>query len=289
MSSVEVSINQLPVINQVTSSDFLIIQTPNATNRLNFSDFVIGLDNTTFKNTIETNTTNIEILSANSDPVNLAPLSAAVVENTTNIETLSTRVLGLETLSGTFAETLSVINLSADNLTINGELFRGYPKYAQTIYTGTTSRTGDGGTAVDLDMEVNLNLADINSKLKISFAIPGVVNTGDNTCCMVLQYSQDGTGWSDIPEFLGGADPSALQGTVFLGTDSNEEGSTASFNGIWQPPLLGTNNIIYIRVRMRLLTASIFRQNQGGVTTAPNNSDGRGISILTVEEFFTSS
>ena len=64
MSSVEVSINQLPVINQVTSSDFLIIQTPNATNRLNFSDFVVGLDNTTFKNTIETNTTNIESLSS---------------------------------------------------------------------------------------------------------------------------------------------------------------------------------------------------------------------------------
>ena len=64
MSSVEVSINQLPVINQVTEGDFLIIQTPNATNRLNFSDFVVGLDNTTFKNTIETNTTGIESLSS---------------------------------------------------------------------------------------------------------------------------------------------------------------------------------------------------------------------------------
>ena len=64
MSSVEVSINQLPVINQVTAGDFLIIQTPNATNRLNFSDFVIGLDNTTFKNTVETSTTDIESLSS---------------------------------------------------------------------------------------------------------------------------------------------------------------------------------------------------------------------------------
>lgn len=289
MSSVEVSINQLPVINQVTEGDFLIIQTPNATNRLNFSDFVVGLDNTTFKNTIETNTTNIEILSANSDPVNLSPLSAAVIENTTNIETLSTQVLGLETLSGTFVETLSVINLSADNLTLNGELFKGYPKYAQTIYTGTAARTGAGGTAVDLDMEVNLNLADINSKLKISFAVLGTVNVNNNTCCMVLQYSEDGTGWSDIPEFLGVSESSALRGTVFHASDPNEEGSTASFNGIWQPTVLGTNNIIYIRVRMRLLTGSLFRQNEGGIGTTPDNTDGRGISILTVEEFFTSS
>lgn len=289
MSSVEVSINQLPVINQVTEGDFLIIQTPNATNRLNFSDFVVGLDNTTFKNTIETNTTNIEILSANLDPVNLAPLSAAVVENATNIETLSTQVLGLETLSGTFVETLSVINLSADNLTLNGELFKGYPEYAQTIYTSPTSRTGAGAAAVDLDMEVNLNLADINSKLKISFAIPGTVSVNNNTCCLVLQYSVDGQGWADIPEFLSGPDASALRGTIFHGTDANEEGSTASFNGIWQPPLLGNNNIIYIRVRMRLFTGTVFRQNEGGTGGVADNTDGRGISILTVEEFFTSS
>ena len=64
MASVEVSINQLPVTNQITDGDFLIVQTPNATNRLDFSDFVIGLDNTTFKNTIETNTTDIEALSS---------------------------------------------------------------------------------------------------------------------------------------------------------------------------------------------------------------------------------
>lgn len=64
MASVEVSINQLPVTNQITDGDFLIIQTPNATNRLDFSDFVVGLDNTTFKNTIETNTTDIEALSS---------------------------------------------------------------------------------------------------------------------------------------------------------------------------------------------------------------------------------
>ena len=87
MSSVEVSINQLPVINQVTSSDFLIIQTPNATNRLNFSDFVVGLDNTTFKNTIETNTTNIESLSSTKANINNAILTG----NTT-----ATNIIGNE-------------------------------------------------------------------------------------------------------------------------------------------------------------------------------------------------
>jgi len=87
MSSVEVSINQLPVINQVTEGDFLIIQTPNATNRLNFSDFVVGLDNTTFKNTIETNTTDIESLSSTKANINNAILTG----NTT-----ATNIIGNE-------------------------------------------------------------------------------------------------------------------------------------------------------------------------------------------------
>ena len=63
MASSEVSINQLPVVNQIVNGDFLIVQTPNATNRLNFSDFVVGLDNTSFSTTIAQNTTNINSLS----------------------------------------------------------------------------------------------------------------------------------------------------------------------------------------------------------------------------------
>jgi hypothetical protein len=63
MASSEVSINQLPVVNSVNNGDFLIIQTPNATNRLDFENFVIGLDNVTFSNTIEQHTTDITALS----------------------------------------------------------------------------------------------------------------------------------------------------------------------------------------------------------------------------------
>ena len=64
MASTDVSINQLPETNQVSNGDFIIIQTPNATNRLNFSNFVVGLENTTFGSTIELHTTQIAELSA---------------------------------------------------------------------------------------------------------------------------------------------------------------------------------------------------------------------------------
>jgi len=68
MASTDVSINQLPETNQVVSGDFIILQTPNATNRLNFSNFVVGLENTTFGSTIELHTTQIAELSAQLNP-----------------------------------------------------------------------------------------------------------------------------------------------------------------------------------------------------------------------------
>ena len=63
MASSEVSISQLPVVNSINKGDFLIVQTPNATNRLDFENFVVGLDNTSFSSTIEQHTTDISALS----------------------------------------------------------------------------------------------------------------------------------------------------------------------------------------------------------------------------------
>ena len=68
MASTDVSISQLPETNQVVNGDFIILQTPNATNRLNFSNFVVGLENTTFGSTIELHTTQIAELSAALNP-----------------------------------------------------------------------------------------------------------------------------------------------------------------------------------------------------------------------------
>ena len=80
MSSI--SINQLPRINEVNNGDLFLIQTPTASNTLDFKDLIIGLENTTFANTISTFNTNIGILSAD-----VGSLSAKVDLNTTSIAT----------------------------------------------------------------------------------------------------------------------------------------------------------------------------------------------------------
>ena len=40
MASSEVSINQLPVVNAVNNGDFLIVQTPNATNHVDYENLL---------------------------------------------------------------------------------------------------------------------------------------------------------------------------------------------------------------------------------------------------------
>lgn len=63
MASTEKSINQLPTISNIEPGNFVIVQTENATNKLDYKDFIIGLENTTFSNTVNKNTTDITALS----------------------------------------------------------------------------------------------------------------------------------------------------------------------------------------------------------------------------------
>jgi len=100
------SINSLPTVDEITSGDFLIVEKPTQTGKINFDNFIIGLDNTTFRNTIENNTTNINSLSTDVIALssNLSGVPAALgytVFNSNNITTLSADI---RSLSATFYE-----------------------------------------------------------------------------------------------------------------------------------------------------------------------------------------
>lgn len=79
--STEISIKQLPQITEINNDDLLLVQTPNATNTLLFSNFVIGLDNTTFSSTITQNSTDINTLSGvfyENDPVSITDTASGI-------------------------------------------------------------------------------------------------------------------------------------------------------------------------------------------------------------------
>jgi len=96
------NVKELPETFAVASGDLLLIETDDGTNIMDFANFVIGLDNTTFGTTITQHSTDIAALSSD-----VATLSSKV---DTDIITLSAAVIG--------NTTKALITLSAQN--ING-------------------------------------------------------------------------------------------------------------------------------------------------------------------------
>jgi|TARA_R100000482_G_scaffold29687_1_gene9517 hypothetical protein len=80
MSTQDISIKQLPLINEVNTGDLLLIQTPNSTATLDFDNFVIGLENTTFAVAFSSYDTRIRGISSIVSDTFFKP--AAILDNT---------------------------------------------------------------------------------------------------------------------------------------------------------------------------------------------------------------
>jgi len=102
-----VNIKELPEISDINNGDFLIVETPNGTNILDYQNLLVTLDNTTFGDLITTNTTNIVTLSTD-----LAALSSTTA-SIDQINTLNAAVVALT--SATATDTYAVFSLSGYN------------------------------------------------------------------------------------------------------------------------------------------------------------------------------
>jgi|TARA_A100000172_G_scaffold74455_1_gene56540 hypothetical protein len=72
--STSINITNLPQVTEINSDDLIFIQTPTSSNTIEFKNFVIGLENTTFGSTIINNSTGVNTLSTD-----LTNLSATFV------------------------------------------------------------------------------------------------------------------------------------------------------------------------------------------------------------------
>ena len=83
------NVKELPETFAVAAGDLLLIETDDGTNIMDFANFVIGLDNTTFGTTITQHSTDIDTLSSDVTTLSskvdedIATLSAAAIGNTT--------------------------------------------------------------------------------------------------------------------------------------------------------------------------------------------------------------
>jgi len=83
------NVRELPEVFSVAAGDLLLIETENGTNILDFENFVIGVDNTTFGSTLSSNTTDIATLSSSFNTLSssvdssIAALSSSVITSNT--------------------------------------------------------------------------------------------------------------------------------------------------------------------------------------------------------------
>lgn len=103
------NVKELPETFAVASGDLLLIETDDGTNIMDFANFVIGLDNTTFGTTITQHSTDIAALSAN---VTVLQSDITTIESSVaaSISSFNTDLIG--------NTTKALITLSAQN--ING-------------------------------------------------------------------------------------------------------------------------------------------------------------------------
>lgn len=85
-NSLYVNIKELPSINDINNGDFLIVETPDGTSIIDYQDFFITLQNTTFESTIDNLQTDTQTLS--SDLIDLENKLSPVYVSTTVNKTL---------------------------------------------------------------------------------------------------------------------------------------------------------------------------------------------------------
>jgi hypothetical protein len=97
-----VNIKKLPIINDISSGDFLIVETTDGTNILDFRNFLITLDNTTFGSTFLDYSTRIDTISANL-ALSASDLGLKTNANTSSILILNEQVDSLSAITDTIA------------------------------------------------------------------------------------------------------------------------------------------------------------------------------------------
>jgi hypothetical protein len=115
-NSVYINIKELPVINDINNGDFLIVETPDGTNIIDYQDFFITLENTTFESTITNLQTDTQTLSTN-----LSALTTSYNELLSSLETKISPTFNITTVNVTLnSASNNQIFVSTNSPTVSG-------------------------------------------------------------------------------------------------------------------------------------------------------------------------
>ena len=147
-NSLYVNIKELPSINDINNGDFLIVETPDGTSIIDYQDFFITLQNTTFESTIDNLQTDTQTLST--DLIELEnKLSPVYISNTVN------KTLDSTNNNQVFVST-NTTTMVGSNL-IDNKVIYTLPVNLPTSFYTKILRAGSGSVDITPSTGVTLN------------------------------------------------------------------------------------------------------------------------------------
>jgi hypothetical protein len=130
------NIKELPEITDIISGDFLIVETPTATSILDYDNFIITLDNTTFGDTIVSNTTNIAAVSSS-----VASLNTTLTSQISSLSSSFTSQISSLSASTARSNTFVTFSLPNYNSSTSPVILQQSNVSNVTLNTGTSAIT----------------------------------------------------------------------------------------------------------------------------------------------------
>ena len=137
--STQISIKQLPQITEINNGNLLLVQQDDSTNTLDYKNFVIGLDNTTFGTTITQHSTDISVLSSTTIPTFSANIMTKLTADVNALSAnLGTNILKNKTQNNSLSSILFNGNVAPSNIGPTG------------AFTAATPLTGLAGIPITI-------------------------------------------------------------------------------------------------------------------------------------------
>ena len=160
------NVKELPETFAVAAGDLLLIETDDGTNILDFANFVIGLDNTTFGTTITQHSTDIAALSSDVATLSskidtdIITLSAAVIGNTTKaLITLSAQdVNGPRLINST-----NITSVEFENNKIRFNFTNNFTNAAYLVLPAASTINGSNEVVQFVESEKQTNYLDLSA------------------------------------------------------------------------------------------------------------------------------
>ena len=156
------NIKELPETFSVAAGDMLIIETDDGTNIMDFNNFVIGLDNTTFGTTITQHSTDISTLYTDIDELSAA-VEASVAQVTSNTTKALITLSAHDEHGAKLVSSSNIQSVEVEGSVIRFNFTTNFANAAYLVIPSAATLNGEGELVQFVESEKQTNYLDLSA------------------------------------------------------------------------------------------------------------------------------